>query len=221
MNKIKLVIFDMDGVLVDSEPAIRSASKEALAEWGVLAELEDFRPFTGMGDDKFIGGVAEKYGKVYDASMKKRAYEIYLDTASERVKVYNWSKTITERLHNDGYTLAIASASDLSKVECNITCIGVNKAIFSAIISGSDVKNKKPAPDIFLCAAEKAGILPFYSLVIEDAVSGVRAAKAAGMTCIAVTTTFPADKLQDAGADYIIDDLNDAADIIHTITAID
>jgi beta-phosphoglucomutase-like phosphatase (HAD superfamily) len=187
----------------------------------VKAELDDFRQFTGMGDDKFIGGVAEKYGVAYDAAMKKRAYEIYLDTASERVNVYSWSKIITERLYNEGYTLAIASASDLIKVECNIACIGVNKTIFSAIITGSDVKNKKPAPDIFLIAAEKAGIPPKKSLVIEDAVSGVQAAKAAGMTCIAVTTSFTAEKLLDAGADYIIDDLNDAADIIHTIAAVD
>ena len=59
---VKLVIFDMDGVLVDSEPAIRQSSREALEEWGVKAELEDFRQFSGMGDDIFIGGVSEKYG---------------------------------------------------------------------------------------------------------------------------------------------------------------
>lgn len=220
MKKIKLVIFDMDGVLVDSEPAISLASKEALAEWGIEAELGDFHQFTGMGDDKFIGGVAEKYGRTYDIVMKKRAYEIYLNTAQERVNVYSWSKTIIDRLYNDGFILAIASASDIVKVECNIACIGADIKKLSAVITGSDVKNKKPAPDIFLRAAEKAGIMPADSLVIEDAVSGVQAAKAAGMICIAVTTSFTADKLYDAGADYIINDLNDAADIIHTITAV-
>jgi beta-phosphoglucomutase len=220
MKKIKLVIFDMDGVLVDSEPAIRLASKEALAEWGVMAETEDFRPFTGMGDDRFIGGVAGKYGVAYDAAMKKRAYEIYLEKAAQRVKVYSWSKSITERLYKDGYALAVASASDIIKVECNISCIGVNKAIFRTIITGSDVKNKKPAPDIFLKAAEKAGFSPDSSLVIEDAVSGVQAAKAAGMLCIALTTTFNAELLSEAGADYIVNDLNDAADIINAIGAI-
>lgn len=220
MKKIKLVIFDMDGVLVDSEPAISLASKEALSEWGIEAELGDFHQFTGMGDDKFIGGVAEKYGRTYDIAMKKRAYEIYLNTAQERVNVYSWSKTIIDRLYNDGFILAIASASDIVKVECNIACIGADIKKLSAVITGSDVKNKKPAPDIFLRAAEKAGIIPADSLVIEDAVSGVQAAKAAGMICIAVTTSFPADRLYDAGADYIINDLNDAADIIHTITAV-
>lgn len=220
MKKIKLVIFDMDGVLVDSEPAISLASKEALAEWGIEAELGDFHQFTGMGDDKFIGGVAEKYGMKYDIAMKKRAYEIYLNTAQERVNVYSWSKTLIDRLYTDGFILAIASASDKVKVECNITCIGADIKKLSAVITGSDVKNKKPAPDIFLRAAEKAGIMPADSLVIEDAVSGVQAAKAAGMICIAVTTSFTADKLYDAGADYIINDLNDAADIIHTITAV-
>ncbi|MHB1154074.1 MAG: HAD family hydrolase [Eubacteriales bacterium] len=210
----------MDGVLVDSEPAISLASKEALAEWGIEAELGDFHQFTGMGDDKFIGGVAEKHGRKYDIAMKKRAYEIYLNTAKERVNIYSWSRTMIDRLYNDGFMLAIASASDKAKVECNIACIGADIKKLSAVITGSDVKNKKPAPDIFLRAAEKAGIIPADSLVIEDAVSGVQAAKAAGMICIAVTTSFTADKLYDAGADYIINDLNDAADIIHTITTV-
>jgi len=203
----RLIIFDMDGVLVDSEPAITYASLEALKERGILAKYEDFKPFTGMGDDKFIAGVCEKYGAQYDPSMKARAYEIYIKRAAEWVKVFPWSKPVLSKLHGAGYRLAVASASDVIKVECNLRQIGVDTSIFAAIVTGSDVERKKPAPDIFLKAAEKAGAEPALSLVVEDAVSGVIAAKAAGMAAVAVTTSFGEAALLEAGADRVTGDL--------------
>lgn len=219
---INFVIFDMDGVLVDSELAITLASIESLREWGVDAKVEDFKEFTGMGDDKFIGGVAQKYGIEYDLKMKARAYEIYLEKADERVEVFPWSKPLIERLHASGYKIAVASASDYIKVKRNIECIGVPVAtdmspdIFDAIVTGSDVERKKPFPDIFLKAFEKvkeacgndADLDVSRTLVCEDALSGVLAAKAAGMKCIAVTTSFEASQLKAAGADYVTDDLS-------------
>lgn len=197
----------MDGVLVDSEPAITYASLEALKERGILAKYEDFKPFTGMGDDKFIAGVCEKYGATYDPAMKERAYEIYIEHAAEWIAVFPWSKPVLTALHDAGYRLAVASASDIVKVECNLRQIGIDTSIFSAIVTGSDVARKKPAPDIFLKAAEKAGGEPSRSLVIEDAVSGVMAAKAAGMTALGVTTSFDRQTLLEAGADRVTDDL--------------
>lgn len=223
---INFVIFDMDGVLVDSELAITTASIESLREWNIDAKVEDFKEFTGMGDDKFIGGVAAKYGLDYDLKMKERAYEIYLSTANERVRVFDWSRPLIEGLHRDGYLLALASASDYIKVKKNIECIGVAPEIFNAIVTGSDVERKKPFPDIFLKAFEKVknsldrdasiardacnsgDIDVSRTLVFEDALSGVQAARAAGMKCIAVTTSFDAPQLTDAGAHFVTDDLS-------------
>lgn len=210
---IELVIFDMDGVLVDSEPAITYASIESLAESGVTAQYEDFKPFTGMGDDKFIQGVIEKYGGTYNVALKERAYEIYL-SKPERIEVFNTSKKILGDLSAADYKCAVASASDLVKVKANLARIGVDLSLFAAIVTGSDVKNKKPDPEIFLKAADKSGIAYGNCLVIEDAVSGVQAAKAAGMKCIAVTTSFDSATLKNAGADYVVDVLYDAYEII-------
>ena len=210
----KLIIFDMDGVLTDSEPAITQASLETLEEYGIKAEFGDFRQFAGMGDDMYIGGVARLHGGTYDVSMKKRAYQIYIETAAERVKVYEWSKPIIEALCNDGYKLAVASASDYDKVMCNIDCIGVDERLFCAIVTGSDVQRKKPAPDIFLKAAEKAGIDPKNCAVAEDSIAGIQAAKAAGMLALAVTTTFDREALENAGADYVTDNFTVLPDII-------
>ena len=216
-----MIIFDMDGVLTDSEPATIYACMESLEEWNVKAEFDDFKPYTGMGDDIFIGKVAEKYGAEYDLKMKARAYEIYCEKAAKRVHVFDWSKPLILKLKEAGYTLAVASASDFKKVNCNIECIGVANETFAAIITGSDVKNKKPAPDIFLKAAEKSFLNTKEFVVIEDALSGVKAAKAAGAQCIALTTSFNREQLKEAGADYITDDLYDAFEIIQMILPID
>lgn len=226
---INFVIFDMDGVLVDSELAITLASIESLREWGVEAKVEDFKEFTGMGDDKFIGGVAAKHGVDYDLKMKARAYEIYLEKANERVHVFEWSKKIIEALHGAGYKLAVASASDYVKVKKNIECIGVSPEIFDAVVTGSDVERKKPFPDIFLKAFEKvkevyatrsigdADIDLSRTLVCEDALSGVQAARAAGMKCIAVTTSFNADQLKEAGAHFVTDNLSCVPEAVTTL----
>lgn len=228
---LKLVIFDMDGVLVDSEPAITMASIESLNErFGISAKHGDFKEFTGMGDDRFIGGVAAKYGKEYDVGLKLRAYEIYT-AKKHRVKVFPKAKKLIHNIAGLGLGCAVASASDLVKVKVNIQKIGLGRSIVPLttedsdkkakrplhIISGTDVRNKKPDPEIFLKAAETAGVPPEASLVIEDAVSGVQAAKAAGMKCIAVTTSFKRKVLLAAGADYVIDKLYDAFGIIKGI----
>ena len=216
---IKLVIFDMDGVLVDSEPAITQASIDSLREnFGIEAKHADFKEFTGMGDDKFIQGVAEKYGKEYDVKLKLRAYEIYM-AKKDRVKVFPRAKKLIQNINNIGLKCAVASASDLVKVKVNLKKIKLGRKTKSSlhVVTGTDVKNKKPDPEIFLKAAEIAGISPEHALVIEDAVSGVQAAKAAGMTCIGVTTSFNSRILFDAGADFVIKKLYDAFDIIRVL----
>jgi beta-phosphoglucomutase len=84
------------------------------------------------------------------------------------------------------------------KVRANLETIGLPVKFWDAIVMGEDVKNKKPAPDIFLSAAAKLGLDPKECVVVEDAVNGVQAAKAAGMRCVAVAISFPADRLQEA-----------------------
>jgi len=202
---IKNVIFDMDGVLVDSEDAITLAALEALHGFGVDARYEDFKQFTGMGEDMFVGGVARLHGHEFLTQMKDKAYEIYVSKADERVRVFPHAKRVLSSLASHGYGLALASAADAVKVKANIACIGVQEDIFAALVTGSDVERKKPDPEIFLAAAAKAGFDPCVCAVVEDAVSGVMAAKAAGMRCVAVTTSFSARQLEEAGADRVID----------------
>lgn len=211
---IRLIIFDMDGVLIDSEDAITRAAMQALQNFGVQAKYEDFKPFTGMGERVFIGSVAEKYGVPFCEAMRAETYRIYCETAHERVTVFPWSQSMPQQLQEAGFLVAVGSAADDVKVQCNLACIGVNPDVFSAVVTASEVTRKKPDPEIFLKCAAKCGVDPRNCLVFEDAVSGVQAAKAGGMRCVAITTSFDRQTLLDAGADAVVDALPEALDWI-------
>jgi len=204
-SPIEYIIFDMDGVLVDSEKAIRAACIEMLGRRGTRVTPEDFIPFTGMGEDRFIGGVAEKYGIPYTRDMKAEAYAIYGEIAREHVIVYDGINDFILDLKTRGYKVAVASAADEVKVNINLGCIGLSAADFDAVVTGSDVTKHKPDPEAFLTACEKLGGSPERAVVIEDAVAGCKAAKAAGMACIGVMSTFDAAALKNAGADFVVE----------------
>jgi len=206
--KIRAVIFDMDGVLVDSEPLINAAAIAMFREKGWVVHPEDFLPFVGAGEDRYIGGVAEHYDFPLDLpAAKRRTYEIYLDLVPSRLEAFPGVLDLVHACRAAGLLLAVASSADEIKVHANLQKIGLPISSWDAVVWGEDVKNKKPAPDIFLSAAEKLGVNPAECVVVEDAVNGVQAAQAARMRCIAVTQTFPADRLR--AADLVREKISD------------
>lgn len=204
------VIFDMDGVLAGTERAMKDASIKSLERFGIHPKYEDFLEFTGMGEDMFIGGVARKYGLEYNPEMKLYAYDLYKKDAKKTVIIFPGEKEMLARLRAAGFKIAVASAADWTKVEKNIECIGVTPDFFDAVVSGTDVTHNKPDPEIFLKAAQKLGIEPCRCIVTEDALSGIRAAKAARMASIGVTTSFDRKTLSEVHPDYILDHIADA-----------
>ena len=208
MKNYKAILFDMDGVLIESEYLMRSSAIRALADYGVTARHEDFLEFTGMGEDRFVGGVAEKHGLVYKTEMKELAYDYFGQKVKEEAHVPAGVKEMLEALHGMGLTLAVCSAADLRKVRYNLMAIGVEETIFSALVTGSDVARKKPFPDIYLEGARRIGTDPEDCLVIEDAISGIQAAHAAGMDAVGVPTTFSQQVLQEKAApEYMLDEI--------------
>lgn len=211
----KAVLFDMDGVLIESEQLMRSSAIQALADYGVHARDEDFLEFTGMGEDRFVGGVAEKYGLSYRTEMKELAYDYYGRRVRQEAHIPAGVDQMLHTLHARGLVLAICSAADLRKVLYNLQAIGVERTLFSALVTGSDVTRKKPHPDIYLEGARRIGIAPQHCLVAEDAVSGILAAHAAGMDAAAVTTTFTAGQLrQQAQPEYVLDRISLLTDLL-------
>jgi HAD superfamily hydrolase (TIGR01509 family) len=202
------IIFDMDGVLVDSEEFICKAACLMFAELGLRVKPDDFVPFIGTGENRYLGGVAEKYQFSIDIdAIKKRTYDIYLDIIRGELKPLPGVKTFIEQCRRQGRSLAVASSADRRKVDGNLREIGLSTDLFSTVITGEDVVHKKPDPEIFLLAARRLQLNPAHCLVIEDAVSGVAAAKAAGAKCLALTTSFSREKL--LKADFFAPNLAD------------
>lgn len=203
---IKGVLFDMDGVLVDSEPFICKAAMMMFREIGVRVLAEDFLPFVGMGENKYIGGVAESHGvKIEIEKAKARTYEIYGKIIRGKLSPLPGAHEFISECNNKGLKLALATSADSVKMEVNLIEIGLPSDTFHSIITGLDVINKKPFPDIYLNAARNIGLKPQECLVVEDAVSGIKAGKSAGCRCLAVTTSFSASALHEA--DWICESL--------------
>jgi len=205
-SRLRGVIFDMDGVLVLSEPFIAAAAIAMFAEKGFEVGAEEFRPFIGAGEDRFIGGVAEARGIPIEPERDKaRTYAIYLERIRGHLRPLPGVLEFVEKCAGRGLKLAVASGSDTIKVEANLREIDLAPSLFAAIVTGSEVQRKKPAPDIFLEACARLRLEPAECLVIEDAINGVRAATAAGTRCLALTTSFSAKDLREA--DWIAPDL--------------
>lgn len=206
--KYKAVLFDMDGVLIESEQLMISAAIRALAEYGVQAQRSDFLEFTGCGEDRFVGGVAEKHGHVYDPAMKELAYDYYGQRVLAEARVPDGVRDMLHTLRDRGLILAVCSSADLRKVRYNLQAVGVEACLFKALVTGSDIVRKKPFPDIYLEGARRLGLAPRDCLVVEDAVSGIRAAHAAGMAAAAVPTSFSPEALKaQAGPEYLIPEI--------------
>lgn len=197
--KLKGILFDMDGVLVDSEEFICEAAIHMFKEKGLQVKADDFVPFVGMGENKYLGGVAEKYHFPFDQERdKKRTYEIYVELTNGKLKALPGVYKFIAQCKNKGLRIAIATSADKVKLEINLQALKFPDGTIDATVNGLEVVHKKPDPEIYLIAAQKLGLRPEQCLVIEDAVSGVKAGKAAGCRVLALLTSFPAEKLGEA-----------------------
>jgi len=208
---IEAVLFDMDGVLVDSEEFICMAAILMFQDKGLMVNKEDFIPFIGMGENRYLGGVAEKYGFPFDVETdKSRTYEIYRGITMGLLKplpgVYNFIRKCKDK----NLKIAVATSADEIKMLINLHEIGLPIATFDATVNGLEVGRKKPFPDIYLEAAKRLNVDPTNCLVVEDAISGEQAGKAAGCKVLAITGSFAAEEF--LLADWKTADLDSAPD---------
>ncbi|WVZ06045.1 hypothetical protein V8G54_019391 [Vigna mungo] len=210
-GKVSAVLFDMDGVLCNSEEPSRKAGVDLFAEMGVEVTVDDFVPFTGTGEANFLGGVASVKGvKGFDPeAAKKRFFEIYLDKYAKPDSGIGFpgALELISQCKSKGLKVAVASSADRVKVDANLAAAGLPLSMFDAIVSADAFKNLKPAPDIFLAASRILNVPPSECIVIEDALAGVQAAKAAQMRCIAVRTSISDAVLESAEPSFIRDDI--------------
>jgi len=207
-SNIRAVIFDMDGVLTDSEPLINAAAIAMFKEKGLEVLPADFIPFVGAGEERYVGGVAEKYHFPLDAAAgKHRTYEIYFELVPTQLEAFPGVHELVNSCQKAGLRVAVASSADRIKVAVNLQKIGLPIESWDAVVTGELVQHKKPAPDIFLLAAQTLGVTPAECVVVEDAANGIQAAKAAGMRCVGVAHTLASESLQ--AADVVREKISD------------
>ena len=210
---LKAVIFDMDGVLVDSEPLHYEINKlTAKRHCGIELDYEYYKQYIGstvffmwekikrdFDSDKYTGQ------ELFDLSEVIKEELVSTKGYPEVEGAVNFVRSLVGK-----FKLAVASSSCIANIENNMKNLGLKSDsvnAFDKLVSGTTVKNPKPAPDVFLKTAEELGVEPKECIVIEDSSNGAKAAKAAGMACIGYLN--PSSGEQDLSmADYLFEDFD-------------
>jgi len=205
--RAEAVIWDMDGVIADTAPYHLRAWQKAFRKKGVDYTREDFQHSFGQRNDNIIrNALGEQTPESEIETIAREKEAIFRKLAKQNIKPLPGAIELIKSLKKHGVKMAIASSAPIENIRLILQSLGIANC-FHAIVSGQDVTEGKPSPQVFRLAAKRLGVKPENCVVIEDAVAGVMAAKRAGMRCIAVTNTHPGNSL--AEADLIVDTLEE------------
>lgn len=182
----KGIIFDMDGVLVNTEPLHFRCWQEVLKEDGITLDYEIYKPCIGSTREVFRQLMVNAYGDIFEdyPTMNRRMEEKKKEIVEkEGFPQCEGIREVLEKLHQEGYLLAVGSSSPEDVIQKVLKDLDLAQ-FFSAFISGENMAHPKPAPDTFLAAAEALLLDPSACMVVEDSTNGGKAAKAAGMSCV-------------------------------------
>ena len=214
------VTFDLDGVLADSEPWWNEIDKKLLAEHEVSYRGEYHRNVLGVSYQLAV----EFYKNAFHISasveeLMRRRGEIATDFFANRVGLFPFAKTTLEQLRRMKLRLAVATSSVSASARPFLDRAGI-RSLFCVVVTGDEVQQGKPHPDIYLRTAKNLGVAPEACLVIEDALAGVAAAKAANMRVAAIPDTrFVGPREYENEADYVIGSLSEIPGLIRRISA--
>lgn len=192
------VLWDMDGVLVDTAPFHWQAWERLSGEADFHMAHDNFRRTFGWRNEEILRDLlGPDIADEQVAALGDRKEALYRDAVRSRVQPLPGAIELLRTLREAGFGQAVASSAPRANVDLILEELEIG-ADFDAVLCDRDVERGKPDPQVFLRAAERLGVDPARCLVIEDAVMGVRAAKRAGMACLAVSTTHAAQELSEA-----------------------
>ena len=213
---IQAILFDLDGLMVDSEAHALATWKDVLARRHVELDQATIDAMLGLRQIETSKMLIERFHLIDDAhALGEEKSESQIAQLDGNTPALPGLFELIDAVDARGLRRAVASSGARRYIIAVLKSIGLDDS-FSVIVSGDDVPHGKPAPDIFLRASERLGVAPAACLVLEDAPAGVAAAKAAGMFCVAVPNAFSRD-LDLAAADYRLPSLihvRDALDML-------
>lgn len=200
-DTLRLVIFDCDGVLVDSEPVANRVTAEFITAegWPISAEEAEHR-FIGLNLEAMVPIVEAKLGRLLPDDWVSRLTDRLVDTLGRESAPIPGIIPTLHAINAMHLPWRVASNSSHAEMAAKFTCIGISALVAGRIHSYLDVPRGKPAPDLFLAAAAAQSVPPSACLVIEDSITGIRAANAAGMPCLGYAPHGNAERLRAAGA---------------------
>jgi len=209
MSRFSAVIFDLDGVLWDGEPLYHEAFNVVLAPYGHRVSDDDYRQIIGHSVEYCWEWLRRRLNLSEPLDRLLSAYdEAVLHLLQRPLQPLPGVRPLIDELRRRGVPIAVASASLRQWVEATLRGLGLQDA-FDAVVSASEVDNGKPAPDLFLAAAQRLGVPTQHCLAVEDTAAGIAAAKAAGMFAVqlrAASTALPplldADLILESFADF-------------------
>ncbi|HEY7094413.1 MAG TPA: HAD family phosphatase [Ktedonobacterales bacterium] len=205
----KCVLWDVDGVIIDSGEQHRAAWEELARLEGLPYSDEAFWPTFGMRNADVVPRLYQVAGPPERvAALGDRKEAIYRQLLAQEAKALPGAKELMAALHVAGYRQALGSSAPERNIALIVELLGLGHWL-EATVSGESVAHGKPAPDIFLAGAAKLGVAPERCLVIEDAVAGIQAAHAGGMRCLAVRRAGQPDAPGLDAADYVADALTE------------
>ncbi|MFJ4715132.1 HAD family hydrolase [Streptomyces sp. NPDC088785] len=212
--RYELVVFDNDGVLVDSEPLSNTLLAGYLTELGHPTSYEDsLRDYMGAALHRVHDVVYERTGERLPADFDDVFHERVFSAFERELQPVPGVVEVLEKLTADGVPYCVASSGSHQRIRVGHRTAGLDRWFGEErVFSSEDVGRGKPAPDLFLYAAERMGVAPEKCVVIEDSPLGVRAAVAAGMAVYGFTAMTPAEKLR--GADRLFGDMRELAGLL-------
>lgn len=212
---IRAVLFDLDGVLADSEPWWNQIDAQMLAEYGVAYHGECHQDVLGVSYALAIEFYKKKFGiSAPTEELMRRRGEIATEFFADRVGLFPRAKEVLEELQRMKMRLALATSSVSASARPFLDRHQLTK-FFEVIITGDEIERGKPDPEIYLRAAEKLGLAADECLVIEDSLSGIVAAKAANMRVAAIPDRRFVDPRQyEKQADYSLNDLSEVLALV-------
>lgn len=199
------IIFDMDGVIIDSEPLHDKALRIACAHWGVAVTAADETAFRGVTDNAVAATLLARHPHLpwTQTALIERKDRVYLELFGE-VPLVAGVSAFLQHLSSRSVPMALATSALASNQQLTFARFEL-APFFGAVVTSEDVRHGKPHPEPYLLAATRLGVLPQHCLVIEDSVNGVRSGKAAGCQVAGITTAFAQAELATAGADVVVD----------------
>ncbi len=215
---LSAVIFDLDGVLADSEPWWNQIDAKLLAEYGVTYRGEYHRNVVGVSYRLAVEFYKKAFGLSVPAEeMMQRRGEIATEFFADRVGLFPGVKKVLEELRQMKLHLAVATSSVSASARPFLDRHQLTR-FFEVIVTGDEVEHGKPAPDIYLCAAEHLGIPAHACLVVEDALAGVAAARAANMRVVAIPDIrFVDPREYEKQADFVLTSLQELLALVQKL----